>query len=172
MGVDVSAYVEKKNKDTGKWELVTNEPVSSRLKYILEDWNELPKVQWEELSEGLQKKFNRDENGLSYSTYYTTTLDNLENDVAKRTNEAFTRINTIVKALGAERIYRDDGEECVYGDDIDRDKLTIPINIDLVEDLQMEYGSVRKIGQIEALDVILSEHIGWDGEYRIVLVAS
>lgn len=174
MGVDVSAYVEKKNKETGKWELVTESPVSTRLKYILEDWVELPRVKWEDLSEGIQKKFPKDENGQEYVTFYATTLEDLEREVEKQTTSTFTRINTIVKALGAYRIYRDDGEESAWGgeDDDKSDKLTIPVNKDLIEDLQMAFGDVRKIGQRESLDLILGEHIGYDTEYRVILTVS
>ena len=171
MGVDVAAYVERKNKETNKWELVTESPVSTRLKYIIDDFDELPRIQWGDLSEGIQKKFPKDENGQAYATFYVTTLEDLEREVEKQTTSTFTRINTIVKALGAYRIYRDDGEESAWGgvDDDKSDKLTIPVNKDLIEDLQMAFGDVRKIGQREALDLILSEYIGYDTEYRVIL---
>ena len=159
MGVDVAAYVEKKNKETGKWELSTQDAVSARLKYILEDWNDMKKVDWDDLSDGLQKKYPKDENGQTYATFHVTTLDNLEDAVAKKTTETFTRINTIVKALGADRVYSDDGEETWGGGDDSnkKDKLTIPINKDLIEDLQFAFSDVRKIGQMETLDLFLSE---------------
>ena len=175
MGVDVSAYVEKKNKETGKWELSTQEAVSARLKYILEDWDEMKKVNWDDLSVGIQNKYPKDENGQTYATFHATTLDELESEVARKTSETFTRINTIVKALGADRVYNDDGEETWGGggDDSDKkDKLTIPVNKDLIEDLQFAFSDIRKIGQMETLDLFLSENIGYDGEYRIILVVS
>lgn len=169
MGVDVSAYVEKKNKETGKWELVTKEAVSARLKYILEDWEEMPKIAWDDLSDEMKEKFKKDENGQVYATFYVTTLNALEMAVTKQTSEVYTRLNTIIKALGAPRIYRDDGEECWSGDDEKKEKLTIPVNMWLMEDLQYAFQDLRKIGQRETLDLILSENIGWDGDYRIIL---
>lgn len=175
MGVDVTAYVEKKNNETGKWELSTQEAVSARLKYILEDWDDMKKVDWDDLSDGLQKKYPKDENGLAYATFYVTTLDELESEVARRTTETFTRVNTIIKALGADRVYSDEGEETWGGggdDSNKKDKLTFPVNKDLIEDLQFAFSDVRKIGQRETLDLFLSENIGYDGEYRIILAVS
>ncbi len=174
MGMDVSAYVEKKNKETGKWELSNQKAISSRLKYILEEWKSLNVVNWDDLSEGLQKKYPKDDTGHAYATFHVSTLDELESEISRKTNETFTRINTIIKALGADRIYSDDGEEIWGGgdDSSKKDKLTIPINKDLIEDLQFAFSDVRKIGQREALDLILSENIGYDTEYRIILVVS
>lgn len=169
MGVDVSAYVEKKNKETGKWELVTENPVSSRLKYILDDYNEIQKIGWDDLSDGLKEKFKKDDSGNVYANFHVTTLDELENSAARLTSETYTRINTIVKALGATRIYRDDGEE-LWGDgEGSKESLTFQVNKELVDDLQLAYGTIRSIGQREALDVVLSEHVGYDTEYRIIL---
>ena len=53
MGYNIAAYVEHKNKDTNKWELVCKKPVSCYLKYIFDDYqeyfektyhNQLPKI--------------------------------------------------------------------------------------------------------------------------------
>jgi hypothetical protein len=100
-------------------------------------------------------------------------LDELEAGVAKTTSETFVRLNTIVKALGAQRFYRDDGEES-WSDVPERKDgadLTIPVSIALMDDLQYAFQDLRDIGHREAFDVILSDHIGWDGEHRVVLVA-
>ncbi len=172
MGYDVSAYVEKKNAD-GKWELVTPEAVSSRLKYIFEDYKEFPEVKWDDLSDGMKEKFKKDENGQVYSTFYATSLQTLEDKTSTKINEVFTRLNMIVKALGCGKVYSDDGEELKpWGDDEKKDKLTFPINKELVEDLQYGYEDMRKVGQREAFDLFISEYIGWDGEYRIIFTVS
>lgn len=172
MGYDVSAYVEKKNAD-GKWELVTPEAVSSRLKYIFEDYKEFPEVKWDDLSDGMKEKFKKDENGQVYSTFHTATLQSLEDKTSTKINEVFTRLNMIVKALGCGKVYSDDGEELEpWGDDEKKDKLTFPINKELVEDLQYGYEDMRKVGQREAFDLFISEYIGWDGEYRIIFTVS
>ena len=172
MGYDVSAYVEKKNAD-GKWELVTPEAVSSRLKYIFEDYKEFPEVKWDDLSNGMKEKFKKDENGQVYSTFHTATLQNLEDKTSTKINEVFTRLNMIVKALGCGKVYSDDGEELEpWGDDEKKDKLTFPINKELVEDLQYGYEDMRKIGQREAFDLFISEYIEWNGEYRIIFTVS
>lgn len=172
MGYDVSAYVEKKNAD-GKWELVTPEAVSSRLKYIFEDYKEFPEVKWDDLSDGMKEKFKKDENGQVYSTFHTATLQALEDKTSTKINEVFTRLNMIVKALGCGKVYSDDGEELEpWGDDEKKDKLTFPINKELVEDLQYGYEDMRKVGQREAFDLFISEYIGWDGEYRIIFTVS
>ena len=79
----------------------------------------------------------------------------------------------IVKALGCGKVYSDDGEELEpWGDDEKKDKLTFPINKELVEDLQYGYEDMRKVGQREAFDLFISEYIGWDGEYRIIFTVS
>lgn len=172
MGYDVSAYVEKKNAD-GKWELVTPEAVSSRLKYIFEDYKEFPEVKWDDLSDGMKEKFKKDENGQVYSTFHTATLQALEDKTSTKINEVFTRLNMIVKALGCGKVYSDDGEELEpWGDDEKKDKLTFPINKELVEDLQYGYEDMRKVGQREAFDLFISEYIGWDCEYRIIFTVS
>ena len=175
MGVSVLVYVERKNKDTGKWELTTEEPVTTRFNYIFNNsTEEFPKLKWEDISDGLQKKFPRDEqSGADCAGFYSTTLDELEAGVAKTTSETFVRLNTIVKALGAQRFYRDDGEES-WSDVPERKDgadLTIPVSIALMDDLQYAFQDLRDIGHREAFDVILSDHIGWDGEHRVVLVA-
>ena len=185
MGVDVSAYVEKKNTETGKWELSTMDAVSTRLKYILDEWNDMKKVDWEDLSEGLKNKYPKAADGTTYATFHVSTLDELEMEVSRKTTETFTRINTIIKALGVDRMYSDDGEEEEEeseswsggggggggGDDYSN-KLTIPVNRELIDDLQFAFSTVRQIGQRETLDLFLSEKIGYDTEYRIILVVS
>lgn len=177
MGVDVSAYVEKKNMETGKWELSTQDAVSTRLKYILEGWNDMKNVDWEDLSEGLKNKYPKAADGTTYATFHVSTLDELEMEVSRKTAETFTRINTIIKALGVDRMYSDDGEEVESwsdgggGDDYPN-KLTIPVNRELIDDLQFAFSTVRQIGQRETLDLFLSEKIGYDTEYRIILVVS
>lgn len=171
MGVDISAYVEKKNKETNKWELETIHPIASRLKYIIEDYRELPQVNWEDLSEGLQVKFNKDEDGRCYAGFYATTIQALEDSVSSKVRECFTRLNMVVKALGCQKIYNDDGEEMDWGGDDIKEKLTFPINKSLVEDLQFGYDEMRKVGQKEMFDLLASEYMNeWDSEYRIVFV--
>ena len=170
MGVDVSAYVERKNKDTGKWELVTENAVSTRLKYVIEDYNELPRMKWEDLSEGMQAKFKKDENGNVFCNFHVTTLDDLEKSVSSRAHDVFSRMNTIVKALGVDRIYSDDGDEIdCYGEDT-KEKLTFPVSKSLIEDLQVGCNEIRKVGQQEAFDLLVSEYVSYDAECRIILV--
>lgn len=172
MGVNVSAYVERKNQD-GSWELVTAAPVSSNLKHILKDYNEYGRLQWEDLSDGLKEKFKKDENGNCYCTFHTVTMSELEGEVESSLKQTFTRVNTIVEALGCSRIYSDDGEETGWGADDDekgKDKLTFPINKKLVEDLQYALDTMRDIGRREAFDLFVDEHMEWGKEYRVVLV--
>lgn len=172
MGYDVSAYIEKKNAE-GKWELVTPDAISARLKYIFEDYKEFPEVKWDDLSDGMKEKFKKDENGNVYSTFHATTLQALEDKTSTKINECFTRLNMIVKALGCSKVYSDDGEELAgWGDDEKKDKLTFPINKELVEDLQYGYEDMRKVGQREAFDLFISEYIEWNGEYRIIFTVS
>jgi hypothetical protein len=170
MGVNVSAYVERKNQD-GSWELVTTSPVSSNLKNILKDYNEYGNLEWDDLSAGLKEKFKKDESGNCYCSFHTVTMSELEGEVESSLKQTFTRVNTIVEALGCTRIYRDDGEELGWGDDgEDKDKLTFPINKKLVEDLQYALDTMRDIGRREAFDLFVDEHMEWGKEYRVVLV--
>lgn len=170
MGVNVSAYVERKGAD-GKWELVTAKPVCSNLKYVIEDYSELPRVKWDELSDGLKGKYKLGDNGECYETFHVVTLDELEQKLSARTKETFVRINTIVSALGAPRIYNDDGEEMDWGGGADESSnLTIPVRKSLIEDLQVAYATIRQIGLQEAFDLFVSEHIAYGDESRIVLV--
>lgn len=174
MGMNLSAYVEKKNKETGNWELVTEGPISTRLKYVIGDYDRKTKVLWDSLSNGLKEKFKKDpENGMVYANFYETTLEELESEVSSSLTSCFSKLNLIVKALGCDHIYSEDGEELEYlGESSKEDKLTFPINKELVEDLQYAFHDIRELGQREALDLILSEHIGYEGEHRVILVLS
>ena len=82
MGVNVSAYVERKNQD-GSWELVTTSPVSSNLKNILKDYNEYGNLEWDDLSAGLKEKFKKDESGNCYCSFHTVTMSELEGEVER-----------------------------------------------------------------------------------------
>ena len=174
MGYDVSAYVEKKNAD-GKWELVTPDAVSARLKYIFEDYNEYPKLNWEDLSSGLQEKYKKEKNEstgeeMCYASFYTKTTQGLEDAVSTKIHNAYTKLNMVVKALGCPRVYSDDGDELEPWGDEEKDKMTFPINKQLGEDLQYGYEEMRSIGQKEAIDLVLSEYTEYGEDYRVVFV--
>ena len=172
MSVNLSAYVEKKNVETGNWELVTEKPISTRLKYVIDDYDTYSRIAIDQVSDGLKAKYKTDD-GIQYGTFYHTTLDELESHINSSLTEQFSKVNMIVKALGCHCMYSDDGEELeYYGDDNAKDKLTFPINKELVDDFQQACYEIRKIGQREALDLILNEHIGYDGEYRVIFVLS
>ena len=145
MGVNVSAYVERKNED-GSWKLVTASPVSSNLKHILKDYNEYGRLQWEDLSDGLKEKFKKDESGNCYCSFHLVTVSELEGEISGSIKQTFTRVNTIVEALGC------------------------PINKRLVEELQYALDTMRDIGRREAFDLFVDEHMEWGKEYRVVLV--
>ena len=176
MGYNISAYVERKNKDTGKWELVTENPISSYLKYIIKDYKDYPKLNWEDLSSGLQEKFKKEKNEstgeeICYASFYTQTMQKLEDDASTKIHDAYTRLNMIVTALGCSRVYSDDGEELEpWGDDEGKDKLTFPINKQLIEGLQYGYNEMRNIGQMEAIDLVLGEYVEYGEDYRVVFV--
>ena len=76
----------------------------------------------------------------------------------------------MIKALGCSRIYSDDGEELEPWDDDERNRLTLPINKSLIEDLQNGYETMRSIGQREAIDLVLSEYTEYGEDYRVVFV--
>lgn len=173
MSYNITAYVERKNKDTGKWELVTEKPISSYLKYIFEDYNEYPKLNWEDLSIGLQEKYKKEKNEstgeeMCYASFYTKTTQELEDAVSTKIHNAYTKLNMVVKALGCSRVYSDDGDELESWGDDEGNKLTFPINKQLVEDLQYGYETMRSIGQREAIDLILSEYTEYGEDYRVV----
>ena len=170
MSVNIAGYVEVKGED-GKWKLVTEHPVCSRLKYIIEDYIDLPRLKWDYLSEDLQKKYQKDENGEVYASFYTTTVYDIETKISDEVKDTFTKLNVIVKALGANRMYSDDGEEMMYDSD-SKDKLTFPVNKELIDTIQYGYDIMRKIGQKEAFDLFINEHIDYGKEHRIVLVAT
>ena len=174
MGYNIGAYVEHKNKDTGKWELVTQNPISSYLKYIFEDYQEYPRLNWEELSTGLQGKYKKEKdsegNEVCYATFYTKTISELENKVSTKIHDAYTKLNVVVKALGCNKVYSDDGDELEPWGEDGKDQLTFPINKQLVEDLQYGYNTMRAIGQMEAINLVLSEYTEYGEEYRVVFV--
>ena len=175
MGYNISAYVEHKNKDTGKWELVNDKPVSSYLKYIFDDYQDYPKLKWEDLSEGLQNIYKREKDESTgeercYASFYTKTTQELEDAVSSQIHDAYTKLNVIVKALGCYRVYSEDGEEVDGWGEDDKEKLTLPINKQLVDELQYGYDAMRKIGQKEALDLVLSEYTEYGEDYRVVFV--
>lgn len=175
MSMNLSAYIEKKNEETGNWELVTDKPISTRLKYVLDNYDNKRRINWDELSDGLKEKYTKDkESGMVYGSFYMTSLYELESEVNSSLSSEFSKVNMIIKALGCSQLYSNDGEELEYYDDPPnkQDKLTFPINKDLIEDLQHACSSIRKIGQRETLDLMLSEYIRYDGEYRVILVLS
>lgn len=174
MGYNIAAYVEHKNKDTSKWELVCRKPISTCLKYILNDFNEYPKLKWEDISTGLQEIYKKDKdsegNEVCYATFYTQTPDELESAVGRKIKDVFTRLNVIVRALGCQRVFSDEGEELEPWGDEDSEKLTYPINKQLIEDLQFGYENMRNVGQRESFDLFLSEFTEYGEEYRVVFV--
>ena len=174
MGYNIGAYVEHKNKDTGKWDLVCKKPISSYLKYIFDDYQDYPRLKWEDLSSGLQEiyKKEKDSDGkeVCYASFYTKTTQELEDAVSSKIHNAYTKLNMVVKALGCSKVYSDDGEELEPWGDENNEKLTFPINKRLVEDLQYGYETMRSIGQREAIDLVLSEYTEYGEEYRVVFV--
>ena len=174
MGYNIGAYVEHKNKDTGKWDLVCKKPISSYLKYIFDDYQDYPRLKWEDLSSGLQEIYKKEKDSegkeVCYASFYTKTTQELEDAVSSKIHNAYTKLNRVVKALGCSKVYSDDGEELEPWGDEDNEKLTFPINKRLVEDLQYGYETMRSIGQREAIDLVLSEYTEYGEEYRVVFV--
>lgn len=174
MGYNIAAYVEHKNKDTNKWELVCKKPISSYLKYIFDDYQDYPRLKWEDLSSGLQEIYKKEKDSegkeVCYASFYTKTTQELEDSVSSKIHDAYTKLNMVVKALGCSRVYSDDGEELEPWGDDEEDKLTFPINKRLVEDLQYGYEVMRSIGQKEAIDLVLSEYTEYGEDYRVVFV--
>ena len=171
MGYDVSAYVEKKVGD--KWELVSDRPASSRLKYIIEDYRDYAEVKWDDLSDGMREKFKKDADGNLYYNFHAATLNDIEDKVSDKIKELFIRLNTIVKALGCQKMYSDEGDELEPWDDESKEKLTFPVNKSLIEELQYGYDEMRKIGQKEAFDLFVSELMDdYKADYRIVFVVT
>ena len=174
MGYNIGAYVEHKNKDTGKWDLVCKKPISSYLKYIFDDYQDYPRLKWEDLSSGLQEIYKKEKDSegkeVCYASFYTKTTQELEDAVSSKIHNAYTKLNMVVKALGCSKVYSDDGEELEPWGEEDNEKLTFPINKRLVEDLQYGYETMRSIGQREAIDLVLSEYTEYGEEYRVVFV--
>ncbi len=174
MGYSIEAYVEHKNKDTGNWELVTEKPISTCLKYIFDDYQEFPRLEWDNLSQGLKDKYKKEKDSegkeVCYSSFYTKTPLELEDAVSDKIRDTYTRLNVVVKALGCSRVYSDDGDEIEPWGDDEKDKLTFPINKQLVEDLQYGYENMRNIGQREAFDLMVSEFTEYGEDYRVVFV--
>ena len=174
MGYNIAAYVEHKNKNLNKWELVCKKPVSCYLKYIFDDYQNYPKLNWEDLSVGLQAIYKKEKDSegkeVCYASFYTKTTQELENAVSSKIRNAYTKLNMVVKALGCSKVYSDDGEELEPWDDENNEKLTFPINKQLIEDLQYGYDIMRSIGQREAIDLILNEYTEYGEEYRVVFV--
>ena len=174
MGYNIGAYVEHKNKDTGKWDLVCKKPISSYLKYIFDDYQDYPRLKWEDLSSGLQEIYKKEKDSegkeVCYASFYTKTTQELEDAVSSKIHNAYTKLNMVEKALGCSKVYSDDGEELEPWGEEDNEKLTFPINKRLVEDLQYGYETMRSIGQREAIDLVLSEYTEYGEEYRVVFV--
>ena len=114
----------------------------------------------------------KDEDGKVYHNFYAASVEEIESRISDKLKDTFVRLNTIVKALGCQRVYSDEGDELEpWGDDDDKDKLTFPINKQLIEELQLGVSELRKIGQMEAFDLIASELMpDYDATYRIVFV--
>ena len=84
MGYNISAYIERKNNN-GEWELVSTNPISSRLKYIFPEYQDFASLTWENISKGLQEKFPQetlpDGKTVCYYSFYTKTLSQLAEDI-------------------------------------------------------------------------------------------
>lgn len=171
MGYNLSAYVEQKDGDD-KWVLTSDRPISSRLKYIIDDYKDFDSLDWDDLSDGLKGIFKKDEDGKVYYSFYVARIEDIEAKISEKIKETYVRINTIVKALGCQRFQSDDGEELEpWGDEEDKEKLTLPINKQLIDELQYAIADIRKIGQREAFDLFASELMSdYDAVYRIVFV--
>lgn len=169
MGYDISAYVEKKDGD--KWVLTSDRPISSRLKYIIDDYNDFNGLNWDDLSDGLKGIFKKDEDGNVYHSFYVARIEDIEAKISEKIKEFYVRLNTIIKALGCQRFQSDDGEELEPWGDEDKEKMTLPINKQLIDELQYGISDIRKIGQREAFDLFASELMSeYDATYRIVFV--
>ena len=172
MGYNIAAYIEQKNDD-GTWTLARKDPIASSLKYILGDEaRDGKRIQWDDLSDGLKEIFKKDENGNVYAGFTVLTIGEMETALNASIKETFTKLNTIVQALGCNKIYNDDGEEMDWGDDEDERKknpLTFPVNKSLIEDIQDGYIKMREIGQKETIDLIFNDAMEYGKEYRIIL---
>ena len=117
MSANVSAYVEKFNEEKKEWDLATPNPISTRLNYILPDYNELPRLQHQDLSSELKSAFPVEESGQCYASFYTTTLEELEEKVNQDVRGIYSKLNVIIKAMGVHPIYTNDGEESAWYDE-------------------------------------------------------
>lgn len=171
MGYNISAYIERKNGDD-KWVLVSERPISSRLKYIVDDYKTFIQAKWDDLSDGMKNIFKKDEEGNVLYNFYIASVEELESRISGKLKDTFVRMNTIVKALGCQRVYSDEGDELEpWGEEDNKEKLTFPINKQLIEELQIDVSELRKIGQKEAFDLFASELMSdYDATYRIVFV--
>ena len=90
MGYDISAYVEKKDGD--KWVLVSERPISSRLKYIIDDYKDFNGLNWDDLSDGLKGIFKKDEDGKVYHNFYVARIEDIEAKIAGKIKESYVRL--------------------------------------------------------------------------------
>ena len=75
--------------------------------------------------------------------------------------------------MGVECTHNDEGEDIDWGCGEPQNMgLTYQVNKELITDLQEELTKIRNIGQREAFDLFVSEHVDWGKEHRIVLVVS
>ena len=118
----------------------------------------------------IKKEKDSEGNEVCYASFYTKTIPELEDEVSKKIHDAYTKLNVVVKALGCSKVYSDDGDELEPWGDDDKEKLTFPINKQLVEDPQYGYNTMRNIGQMEAMDLAISEYTEYGEEYRVVFV--
>ena len=178
MGYNISAYVERKNSETGEWELATPEPVSTCLKYVFDDFKDYPRIERSNVSKELQEKFKLEkvvdssgkETEVCYANFYTKTIQEIEDELTKEIKEVYTKLNMIVTALGCTKLYTNDGEEIDSWDE-SKERLTFPINKTLIDDLQWGYNTMRKIGQKEMFDLVANEYTSYgSAECRVVFV--
>ena len=173
MGVHLSAYVEEKT-DKG-WKMVSKESPSHYLESIFSTYSrDFRRENWDNLSDGLKKKYPKEEKeNICYATFYVSTIEEIESKINANIHDIFTRLNLVLKALGSDRIYNDDGEESAGYESESESKMTIPINKALMEDVQYGYSAMREIGQQEAFTLFMNQYIDdYSKSYRIVFVAS
>ena len=165
MGTTVYAYVEKKTGKKGKWELVSDNPVASFVKYVIDDYGNFKSIGFDELSDGLKKKYSD-----GFASFFVTDVGEIDDATNRGLEIVYSTVNTIMTALGVPHTHSASGEEIEY--DGDFTGMTNQVAKELILQLQNSFDVIRNIGQRECLALILNEANDYVSEFRVIIVAA
>ena len=183
MSWNVTVYLEKLNKKTGKWEFVSC--VHDNFKYLLHStcnggFNEFETISKENVSDELRARYTSDNSyGLDYFDAKVVSMTESKQYAETDIEKARSLKKALYIALGLPEYVDDEYEEWEDPDKYDThgnikknwNPLTFPVNKDLFEKVQLaEFNCIKAykiLGMTEAAEAL----VNYDDECRFILIS-